>query len=150
MLIPRNASGQIHHGLYQQQMRSKLARNSTHFDFHRIDISPLLDSLRCFSGVGAWLSFGRCALTGWDPIRSAWRGLGSFDRGRLLREDLASFHQSALLVLASVHKVRVVESQLDGAIQNVVGGFNTQHERVVLVTNLRAVSFCIQIWNHRC
>lgn len=56
----------------------------------------------------------------------------------VLGENLSTIHQATLIVLAAVDKVGVVQSQLNGTVDDVVDGFDTQHERVVLVTDLVA------------
>lgn len=53
----------------------------------------------------------------------------------LLRGDRALV-ETTLAVLSAVDKVRVVESQLNGAVQDVIGSLDTEHERVVLITDL--------------
>jgi hypothetical protein len=55
---------------------------------------------------------------------------------RRLGENLRAILKAALRVLATVDKVRVVESKLDSTVDNVVNSLNTQHERVVLVADL--------------
>lgn len=56
----------------------------------------------------------------------------------LLGEDLSPVNQTALSVLSAVDEVRVVESKLDSTVDDVVCSLNTQHEGVVLVTDLVA------------
>ena len=56
----------------------------------------------------------------------------------VLGESLGAVNQTPLGVLSAVDEVGVVESQLDSAVDNVVHSLNTEHERVVLVTNLVA------------
>lgn len=51
-------------------------------------------------------------------------------------EVLGAVGQAALVVDARVDKVGVVEGELDGAVNGVVDGLDTQHERVVLVADL--------------
>jgi hypothetical protein len=55
-----------------------------------------------------------------------------------LGENLSTVLETTLRILATVDKVGVVESQLDGAVDNVVHSLDTQHERVVLVADLVA------------
>jgi hypothetical protein len=57
---------------------------------------------------------------------------------RALGEELGTVLETALLVLAAVDKVGVVEGQLNSAVDNVVDSLYSQHERVVLVTDLVA------------
>src|SRR5690242_4520611 len=52
-----------------------------------------------------------------------------------LLEDLSAVLEAALLVLAAVDKVGVVEGQLNSTVDDGVHGLYTQHERVVLVTD---------------
>lgn len=51
-------------------------------------------------------------------------------------EVLGSVNKSPLVVGAGVDKVGVVQRQLGGTVDNVVGGLDTEHERVVLVADL--------------
>ena len=78
-------------------------------------------------------------------------GGGTFPGGELLRGAVGTSvgasvggraaegkrgRQATLLVLATVDEVGVVERQLNSAVDDVVDGLNTQHERVVLVADL--------------
>lgn len=56
----------------------------------------------------------------------------------LLGKVLGTVDQTTLIVLSGVDKVRVVEGELDGAVDDVVDGLDAQHERVVLVADLVA------------
>lgn len=56
----------------------------------------------------------------------------------VLRVDLGALDQSPLGVLAAVDEVGVVEGHLNSTVDNVVGGLDTKHERVVLVADLVA------------
>lgn len=56
----------------------------------------------------------------------------------VLGVDLGALDQSPLSVLAAVDEVGVVEGHLNGTVDNVVGGLDTQHEGVVLVADLVA------------
>lgn len=56
----------------------------------------------------------------------------------LLGKDLSTINEAALSVLSAVDEVRVIESQLNSAIDNVVNSLDTKHERVILVTDLVA------------
>lgn len=58
--------------------------------------------------------------------------------GRFIAEDFETFGETALLVLAPVDKVGIVEGELDGAIENVVCGFDAEHEAMILIANLVA------------
>ena len=42
------------------------------------------------------------------------------------------------MILPSVHKVRIVERQLGGTVDYVIGSFHAEHKRVILVTDLVA------------
>lgn len=57
---------------------------------------------------------------------------------RALTEDLSTVLKTTLLVLAAVDEVGVVEGKLNSTVDNVVDSLYTQHERVVLVTDLVA------------
>lgn len=56
----------------------------------------------------------------------------------VLGKHLSSVNQSSLRVLTAVNEVGVVQGQLDGTVDDVVDSLDTQHERVVLVTDLVA------------
>lgn len=56
----------------------------------------------------------------------------------LLGEDLSTIDQTTLGVLTAVDEVGVVEGQLNSTVDNVVDSLDTQHEGVVLVTDLVA------------
>ena len=53
-------------------------------------------------------------------------------------EKLRAVHQPALVINAAIDEIGIVERQLGGAVDDVVGGLDTQHERVVLVADLVA------------
>lgn len=74
--------------------------------------------------MSGWLALGRCSVAGWE-LRSS----------SSLLEDLATLDKSPLRVLASIDEIRVVESELNSAVHNVVRSFNTKHEGMVLVAN---------------
>lgn len=63
----------------------------------------------------------------------AWNLLGAVGLRRSHNEVLS---EASLSVLAGVDKVRIVECQLDGTAVDGIDGLNTEHEGVVLVTDL--------------
>ena len=57
-------------------------------------------------------------------------------KGLLLRKRLSTIDKTALGILTTVDEVRVIESEFDGAVDDVIDGLDTQHKRMVLVTDL--------------
>ena len=53
-------------------------------------------------------------------------------------EVLRPIHESLLVVLTAIDKVRVIQRQLDGAVDERVGGLDAEHEAVVLVADFVA------------
>ena len=65
------------------------------------------------------------------------RDVGGAD-ALLAAEELRAVEQAALVVVAAVHEIGVVEGQLGGAVDDVVHRLDAQHEAVVLVADLVA------------
>lgn len=72
------------------------------------------------------------------PIRLGHQRLPRIPDALATLEILRPVHEPPLRVLAPVDEIRVVERELDGAVDDGVGGLDAQHEGVVLVADFVA------------
>jgi hypothetical protein len=119
----------------------------------------LLDTLGRLSCVSAGLGLRGSSLPGWKFLCAVGKtslvrlDVNNFGRtssvgfvGGFVPEDLATVHESSLVILSAVDEIGVVKSELNCTVDNVISSLNTKHKRMICLKVSNRVIFYQKNW----